>query len=366
MAENTKIEWCDDSFNPWRGCTRISPGCANCYADKLSERNPTSLGIWGPQGTRIVASQSMWQQPLIWNREQYRECSRCHWRGPTDCQKCQLVWSEMIPVRRRVFCASLGDVFEDWTKEMRYPAYIKETKKLTTQYAWWRPDKGIVKPGQTTVNLPPVCRPATMQDARNQLFKLIEATPNLDWLLLTKRPENVLRMVPAHWLTQFPANVWMGTSTENQAMADKRIPELLKIPAAVRFLSCEPLLEKVNLSLEYNPQVEANTIHSGIHWVIVGGESGPGARPMHPDWALEIQGQCEITSTPFLFKQWGNWFPRSQWEFNPDIVLPDDSDNHRLYYLENEFFHNIGKLKAGRLLHGHEHNGYPKSHLPTP
>lgn len=386
MAENTNIEWCHHTFNPWRGCTKVSPGCANCYADQLSARNPTTLGIWGPHGTRIVASHSMWNQPVKWNSlaEHYYKCTDCgieqflmpsYFEDRTPGSGCNFVRA-----RQRVFCASLGDVFEDWGKAMRYPAIDEDTKKPTTGIAWWRNDKGLIKGGQTTANLTHGERLATMQDARNQLFTLIEATPNLDWLLLTKRPENVLRMVPAHWRTQFPANVWMGTSVENQAMADKRIPELLKVPAPVRFLSCEPLLGPVEFAEEWlgsEAWRDASIGNDWINWVIAGGESGPGARPMHPAWATSLQQQCEAAAVPFLFKQWGNWFPRSQWEFNPHIVLPDDSNisdgqekltqnQDRLYYLENEFFHNIGKLKAGRLLHGHEHNGYPKSHLPTP
>lgn len=387
MAENTNIEWCHHTFNPWRGCTKVSPGCANCYADQLSTRNPTTLGIWGPNGTRIVASQSMWHQPVKWNEEasNSRRQRGMLWQKTRTLPDGRIEavdstgfnawfdapwWGNMPIQRQRVFCASLGDVFEDWQGFMQYPAKDEHTGELFNQSAWWSPNKGLIKAGQTTENLIHGERPATMQDVRDQLFDLIAATPNLDWLLLTKRPENVINMVPDRWIIEgFPTNVWLGTSVENQAMADKRIPELLKIPAKVRFLSCEPLLGPVNLksftpfNVSHGVTVpESCGFWEGIHWVIAGGESGPGARPMHPAWATSLQQQCEAAAVPFLFKQWGNWFPRSQWKFNPHIVLPD-SEAH--IFEGNEIMHNIGKLKAGRLLHGHEHNGYPKSHLPT-
>lgn len=378
MAENTNIEWCHHTFNPWRGCTKVSPGCANCYADTLSARNPTTLGIWGYHGTRIVASHSMWNQPVEWNKTQV--CQNGH--GPysidapaKDCPECGSLLG-----RPRVFCASLGDVFEDWTQDMRYPAKDDDGKP-TTHTAWWHPTRGVIKAGQTSLHLHPLERPTTMQDVRDQLFDLIDATPNLDWLLLTKRPENILRMVPQRWLGKFPTNVWLGTSVENQATAAKRIPELLRIPAHIRFLSCEPLLGPVHLRrLPHGDESDLDAllgqiIHTAqhraippdpspkIHWVIAGGESGPGARPMHPVWATSLQKQCAATGTPFLFKQWGNWFPCTQAEFNPTITLPVDTRKNpdKWLSLENEVFSNIGKLKAGRLLHGHEHNGYPKS-----
>ncbi len=150
---------------------------------------------------------------------------------------------------------------------------------------------------------------------------------NLDFLLLTKRIENANDMVPAEWRTVggWPANVWIGTTVENQAMADQRIPELLNVPAAVRFLSCEPLLGHIDLSGRTVDGVwidpEYATLDPGlseivedegwpIHWVIAGGESGPHARPMQPSWARALRNQCTAAGVPFLFKQWGQWGPK--------------------------------------------------------
>jgi protein gp37 len=280
MAENSKIEWTDHTFNPVRGCTKISDGCKNCYAEKLSLRNPATLGEWGPNGKRSIAVESYWRAPVKWNRI-----------------------AKEGGQRRRVFCASLSDVFED------HPDWIAPRKRL---------------------------------------FRLITDTPDLDWLLLTKRPENISRLIyqsldysddpdwsemgEPHGLDAFSfdelyPNVWLGVSVENQEQADKRIPYLLKVPAAVRFLSCEPLLGPVNFvrhcieaKLAACEKVEPNQLvrmglnrqlpsFPWIDWVICGGESGPGARPMHPDWARSLRDQCEAAGVAFHFKQWGEWVP---------------------------------------------------------
>jgi len=174
MGERTDIQWCDHTFNPWRGCQRVSPGCHNCYAETLSRRNPKVLGEWGPTGLRAIASESYWKQPLAWDRA-----------------------AKKAGERRRVFCASLADVFED-------------------------------HPG--------------LEAPRARLWEIVDATPNLDWLVLTKRPENIGDMVPDVWNETPPGHLWLGVSCEDQPRADERIWRLLQTPAAVRFVSAEPLL----------------------------------------------------------------------------------------------------------------------------
>ena len=318
----TTIEWCDYTMNPWRGCTKVSTGCANCYAETLASRFPETLGTWGNNGTRIIASESYWKQPLKWNRKAKEEGKRA-----------------------RVFCASMADVFED------------------------RPE--LVEP-------------------RKRLFGLIACTPFLDWLILTKRPQNVMRLMHStdwHETNLLDHIIW-GTSVENQEQADKRIPELLKIPGR-HFLSCEPLLGPVDVSKhmwpvsgwwrgQYSSYQEAKAagaecgicrqslVLAGsqfIDWVIVGGESGPKARPMHPDWARSLRDQCKEAGTPYFFKQWGEWFPRSQWEDNPELVLPDNvhelTPNIQLCPNTGQVFHKVVKKAAGRLLDGVEHNEFP-------
>jgi protein gp37 len=161
---------------------------------------------------------------------------------------------------------------------------------------------------------------------REKLWQLIEATPMLDWLLLTKRPEYMQRMVPHTWDTAWLPNVWAMTSVENQEQAEQRIPRLLDVPAVVRGLSVEPLIAPVDLSLWLDQ----------VQWVIVGGESGHHARPMHPNWVRDIRTQCQQFQVAFFFKQWGNYYP---------VECGDNG----MYHVE---FQRIGKKAAGRLLDG--------------
>ena len=261
MGKDTKIAWCDDTFNPWVGCMKISEACKHCYA-AVSTPARTSrakgLELWGPPATtaRKRTSAANWKLPLRWNREAVES-----------------------GVRRRVFCASLADVFEA------------------------HPDLDVI---------------------RADLWKLVEACAGLDWQLLTKRPENIRRMVPPSWLTSWPAHVWVGTTVEDQKRAAERIHHLLAVPACVRFLSMEPLLGAVTLrSIPIgHPNAPRTCALTGgwdvpqndgshrqeprIHWVIVGGESGPGARPFDLAWARSIVGQCEEAGVPCFVKQMGD------------------------------------------------------------
>lgn len=247
MGADTKIEWADHTFNPWIGCTAVSPACDHCYAERLAHR----FGVaWGPHAERRRTSESNWRQPLAWNRKALREGRRF-----------------------RVFCASLADVFDN-----QVPAE-------------WRED----------------------------LWALIHDTPHLDWLLLTKRPQNIWKMLPGSapvegrdghsrqvWRRGWP-NVWLGTTVENQAEADRRIPHLLAVPAAVHFLSCEPLLCPVAIREHW--LIRHHPGGARIDWIIAGGESGPKARASHPDWFRSLRDQCRDAGVPFFFKQWGEWAP---------------------------------------------------------
>ena len=283
--ENSNIEWTDHTFNPWMGCTKVSDGCKNCYAETLMDKRYGKVK-WGPQGQRVRTSAANWKKPLKWDRE-----------------------AAAAGKRARVFCASLADVFED-------------------------------KPDQRD----------EMDKWRTELFQLIQDTPNLDWLLLTKRPENVMEMVGnVPWYYGLP-NVWIGTSVENQEQADKRIPALVSIPAAVRFLSMEPLLGPIDLDLS-----GSNYGIHGIDWVIVGGESGPNARPMHPDWARGIRNQCQEAGVPFFFKQWG------EWAWTGDYITDNlYADKQRYMFADRTVMIRAGKRAAGRLLDGREWNGFPE------
>ena len=301
--KNSHIEWTDHTFNPWEGCTKVSPGCAHCYAEARNQRFAAGAN-WGPGAPRRRTSAANWRQPLAWNR---RIEDGAKLRG--------------YKVRERVFCASLAD----WL-DAEVPIE-------------WLAD----------------------------LLDLIRRTPNLDRLLLTKRPQNWMTRIKQvysdteaddpvsdfalAWFqySQAPRNVWIGTTVEDQTRANERIPLLRQIPARVRFLSCEPLLGPVKLYNEATIGPEANNAdvrdygERWLDWVICGGESGHGARPMHPDWARSLRDQCAESGVPFFFKQWGAHAWTEKVEGDPSTLTA----------------YRAGKLAAGRLLDGKEHNARP-------
>lgn len=270
MAEETKIQWCDHTFNPWIGCAKVSPGCANCYAEVSTPSR--AFGVkWGRGQPRKRTSSGNWKEPIKWNRDaERRRVMELHSVGAGEVHSFQ---------RPRVFCASLADWLDD---------------EVPVE---WLAD----------------------------LLKLIHDTPNLDWLLLTKRPGNFFARLKAawnatvcehdsfdRWITDWgkrgiaPANVWIGTTVEDQQRADERIPELLKIPARVRFLSVEPLLGDVDLSFGIRQHCNRSdcSCHK-IHWVIVGGESGSKARPCNVEWIRGVVRQCQAAGVACFVKQLG-------------------------------------------------------------
>lgn len=257
--------------------------------------------IWGPDAARRFFGDKHWAEPLKWNRD-----------------------AEQTGVRRRVFCGSMCD------------------------WAEGRPDQA---------------------EARDRLFALIEATPWLDWQLLTKRPGAIRHLVPVKWLLHPPHNVWYGTSVENQEQANRRIPQLLDVPAAVRFLSCEPLLGPVDLTPwlweTAGPEWAGSNPSPDLSWVIAGGESGPGARPMHPDWARGLRDQCQAAGVAFHFKQWGEYAPYDgQTKDSVYIVRTDGSfEKTGLLYISGDeaAVERVGKKVAGRILDGQEWSQFPES-----
>lgn len=217
-----------------------------------------------------------------------------HWSEP-------LKWNnDPTAERQRVFCASMADVFEDRRE---------------------------------------------LDEERERLWTLIDGTPNLDWLLLTKRPELIKSMVP--WGNDWPPNVWIGTTTEDQKRADERLPYLAEIPAAVRFISAEPLLGPLQLD---------SWLANSIDWVIAGGESGPKARPSSPSWFRDLLNQCMAAEVPFHFKQWGDWAPgHGENLAKARIRAEAAADGTEMLRL--------GKKAAGRELDGHTWDGIPKARM---
>jgi protein gp37 len=343
VSDRTGIEWTDATWNPTRGCSRVSEGCRNCYAERATAR---FLKVWGtieglakftPSGPRwsgnVVLHESALDRPLRWRRP------------------------------RRIFVNSMSDLFHE---------------KLS-------------------------------DEAIDQVFAVMAIAHQHTFQVLTKRPARMLeytsaparaetvgiamahRMcgiappsVPRHLQPPWPLpNVWLGVSVENQATADERIPLLLQTLAAIRFLSCEPLLGSIDLRRYiFCPGVEESESHGRtvhrhngaccsqprVDWVIVGGESGPGARPMHPAWARALRDQCSESRAAFFFKQWGEWLPR---EWGDIVDLPRYDGSSRIGFFQDGLFSQagshsdyqnmtrIGKAKAGRLLDGREHSEFP-------
>lgn len=279
MAEKTGIQWADHTVNFWWGCMKVSPGCANCYAEVWSKRY--GRAIWGP-----AATTARWRTKGPW-----RDILRWDARAAAD------------GVRRRVFAQSMSDFFEEHPQ---------------------------------------------LDEWRAEACEILAGLKHLDVQLLTKRPENIRRMVPDEWLTAWPSHIWIGTSVENQEQANKRIRHLLGVPAAIHFLSCEPLLGLVDLPYRMEWSSDEDWANNGpphvtlgiseepdsqIGWVIVGGESGPKARPMRPAWARSLRDQCQAAGVPFFMKQNGEFL-----------------DGVR-----------VGKKRAGRLLDGREWNEFPQT-----
>ncbi|WP_202842074.1 DUF5131 family protein [Luteimonas saliphila] len=375
MADHTAIEWCDSTFNPWIGCTRVSPACDHCYA---AVSTPARAGgiEWGAGQPRQRTSPGNWKLPLRWNASRFWQCTTCGLRGddatfqkaghplpayPTPTSRVPVPCYETVEAAlRRVFCASLADVFDN---------EVDPT---------WRRD----------------------------LFELILRTPDLDWLLLTKRIGNVPAMLEElkqraryhaewalfdDWLSgRPPANVWLGATICNQAEASRDIPKLLAIPAAVRFLSIEPMLGPVDLSYAFaiptgagkgSCPMHLSTIcpegllplgEQHLHWVIAGGESGTEARPMHPSWVRALRDQCAAAGVPFLFKQWGEWAPHSARAGGDEggglrrghvrYLTGDGREADGHFRRGDAAVVRVGKKAAGRTLDGVEHTAFPEIH----
>ena len=358
MAERTNIEWCDASLNLWWGCTKVSQGCKHCYAEHLSDQR-YGRGCWGPTGTR--------QEVKSWRSTLNKISRRAKAEGR----------------RLKVFCSSMCDVFEgpdtmggDWVGGAGSP-FINPNYEVTRRL-------------------------------RAELLALVPEHPELDFLLLTKRPENILKMVPDKWLRAWPINAWIGTSVEDQATADERIPHLLNIPARVRFLSCEPLVgavefyeeghccKKCGRLLTYGTEEDASyevpCVNCGctrwvwdlpsnkasfgdgdlaLDWVICGGEAGANARPMDPNWARSLRDQCRDAGVPFFFKQWGEWLPADHFQRDPEYVRWSNEEGLGMCITEAPGFTHVrdgmfrvGKKRAGSLLDGEEWKQFPEGWKP--
>lgn len=329
----TGIEWTDETWNPITGCTPISEGCKNCYARRMAQRLKGRYGY--PKANPFkpgVVHPDRWGDPEKWKKP------------------------------RRIFVCSMSDLFHE-----KVPI-----------------------------------------DIQIRVFGRIAANPQHTFMMLTKRPENVTKFCRSIGLMPtiggtpsgetWPDNLWLGVTAENQRTADERIPELLKIPTAVRFVSCEPLLGPVNLGASRGlpiyreadrvkewvmpPRLRADgskspgisvsrpgkgwrrhdgNMQPGLDWIICGGETGPGARPMHPDWARSLRNQCQEAGVPFFFKHWGEWgFAGAK----ATHALSSRGELRQLGPADDAQgwwpCARVGKRVAGRLLDGREWNEVPE------
>lgn len=290
----SKIEWTDETWPIVTGCTPVSPGCKHCYAARMAATRLKHHPRYRGLAAMVMPGVFGWTGEIRLNHHDVLE-QPLRWKKP-----------------RRIFVASMGDLFHEDV------------------------------PFEFVANV----------------FDRMYQTPHHIYQVLTKRPGRMLEFVkwhsPSGEFKCICANVHLGVSVENQEQM-WRTEYLRGTPAAVRFLSLEPLLGPIDLRGEL--------LGGDIHWVIVGGESGPNARLMRPNWARSIRDQCQTAGTPFFFKQWGAWFPRSQWEDNPDLILPDDDccvEGRNLKIVNGDIMHRVGKKRAGCLMDSVLHKEYPR------
>lgn len=298
---STKIEWCDMTWNVVTGCTKVSSGCKHCYAERMSKRLAGRFGYPVDNPFQVTLHPDKLLDPFKWKKS------------------------------KRVFVCSMGDLFhEDVSFDFIDQVFAVMQKLIHHQFMV------LTK------------RPERMKayydhlEGENRFIYLESAYRHLDM------------DPPGSTMFPFP-NIWLGVSAENQETADQRIPILLSIPAAKRFVSCEPLLGPVDLwSARYinpNGSITGAVTHwtGGLDWVIVGGESGPGARPMNPEWVRSIRDDCLAANVPFFFKQWGEWIT--------EYIQDQNLSNIKMGSQHGKTFYRVGKKKAGRLLDGREWNG---------
>ena len=309
MGDKTKIQWTDATWNPLRGCSRVSDGCRNCYAESVAHRF-SGPGMPYEGLTRIVNGRPTWTGEVRMIPELLDQPLR--WRKP-----------------RRIFVNSMSDLFHENV-----------------------PDEFIYRVLMTIAH------------ADRHAFQI-----------LTKRPER-MRKIMQEWgnmIGEPPRNAWLGVSVENQAAADERIPLLLDTPAAVRWLSAEPLLEATDVSRWLRPRQRPNADGYGgdcspgwttdftvLDWIVAGGESGPHARPTHPEWMRSLRDQCKAAGVRFFFKQWGEWIPGSQTSDTGNQTALVGACQHGHRWDNGTHSWRIGKKAAGRRLDGVPHDEYPE------
>lgn len=324
MAQTSSIEWTDATWNPIRGCTRVSEGCRNCYAERMAARFIKPGMPYEGLAYRADNGEARWTGALKFIPEALRE--PLHWKKP-----------------RRIFVNSMSDLFhgsvkDEWLDQIF--AVMALCPQHTFQILTKRPERMVKYLNGPYEGDGVASRIATATWAFAPSRKRLPEPPVICELPVGPRLENGLPefgfrrfLHPKSW--PLP-NVWLGVSVEDQSTAEARIPLLRTADAAVRFLSCEPLLGRLDLTPWLTDKNGA-----AIDWVIFGGESGPGARPAHPGWFRKLRNDCTDAGTPFFFKQWGEFYPDDPAAHTTSLRL-------------------VGKRKAGRVLDGRTHDEFPK------
>ena len=351
MSDQTRIEWADATLNYANGCSVVSPGCTNCYAMKQAHRFPVRQGLTTKtKGGMVWTGEVRLNEAAMLQALKWKRGRKIFWNAHGD------LFHENVPD------AAIDRLFAVCALTPQHTHMIL-TKRSARMLDYFSPTTSFAN-GDGSFS-----RGGIVADAARQ----VGAT---------------LRQCRDVKLSGWPLpNVWLGVSVEDQTRADERIPDLLATPAAVRFLSCEPLLGPLDLrkwvqAVHHHPAnrdrysgamqaiIKAARDHlgGGIDWVITGGESGPKARPMHPDWARFLRDQCAAAGVPFFFKQWGEWMPHPSGElvtirqFHNQIGYIDRDTGDRKQNTNrhtDETMRRIGKKRAGRLLDGVEHSEFP-------
>lgn len=324
MAEHTEISWADATFNPWIGCARVSPACDGCYAAALmGTEGRMKRAEWGGPGkgvgTRTRTSPSNWKEPIRWERKQAALIEEYRLADPRT--------NPIKPKPFFVFCSSLADVFDN----------------------------------------------AVPTEWRRDLFDLIRATPHLTWLLLTKRPGQIVKLYGEAMLDppdggsgyEWPRNAAIGCTVVNAAEVDRDVPKLLEATRALKpafnFLSMEPLLGAVSLDLYWHLP--------GIDWIIAGGETDQGdhkARPMHPEWVRDLARLASDWNVPFHFKQWGEWQPLAEGQPRKNLVEVSPEgltrrDDGTAGFCRGQWMNKVGKnAPGGNILDGRLYQARPE------
>jgi protein gp37 len=338
VAQNSTIEWTDATWNPIRGCTRVSPGCQNCYAERVAIRF-SGKGQAYEGLAKITNGHPQWTGKIAFVEK--------HLLDP-------LKWKEP----RRIFVNSMSDLFHEGVSDPQLDAIF-----AVMAQAHWHTFQVLTKRPERMLAYFQKLQAAADEHAPKTMTGIFLASDVLNIRNMARNPHSA-NAFEARW--PLP-NVWLGVSVENQKAADERIPLLLQTPAAVRWISAEPLLGPVDLANFVTCQCPGTGEHcqpclsGGLNWLVAGGESGPGARPMHPEWARSLRDQCKAAGVPFFFKQWGQYAPgalNDKW----DAVANDGSLDIDDPLLNVAQVTKVGKKAAGRKLDGVEHNEYPAVH----